>query len=142
MSRLLYDMQELLEEEAGLRRDQLSTAIVYGSGAVRARNFRCYPDRFRFQIPAHIEEYSAGEAMLVSVALVDQIRVDEPGETIKVVILLDGRIPNDRLFKAGLELLARLKEEEVSYLVRSAGDVDCEAFGNLKDLEEDPPQPC
>ena len=138
MSRLLYDSQEFMEAEAGLRRDQLSTAIVYGNGSVKARDFRCYPDRFRFQIPAHIEEYSAGEAMLVSAALIDRIPDRGQGESLQMVILLDGRIPNDRIFKAGLAALARLGEEGISFLVKSSGDVDCEACSSLKDLEKAP----
>ena len=136
MSRLLYDSQELMEAEAGMRRDQLSTAIVYGNGSVKARDFHCYPDRFRFQIPAHIEEYPAGEAMLVSAALIDEILDRGQGESIQMVLLLDGRLPNDRIFKAGLAALIRLGEEGISFLVRSSGDVDCEACSSLKDLEK------
>ena len=135
MSHLLYDMQDFMEADAGMRRDQLNTAIVYGSGSVKARDFRCYPDRFRFQIPPYIEEYSAGEAMLVSAALIDQIANREQGDSLQMVILLDGRLPNDRIFKAGLTALTRLQKEGVSFLVRSAGDVDCEACSSLKDLE-------
>ncbi len=135
MSHLLYDMQDFMEADAGMRRDQLNTAIVYGSGSVKARDFRCYPDRFRFQIPPYIEEYSAGEAMLVSAALIDQIANREQGDSLHMVILLDGRLPNDRIFKAGLTALTRLQKEGVSFLVRSAGDVDCEACSSLKDLE-------
>jgi hypothetical protein len=73
--------------------------------------------------------------MLVSAALIDQIANREQGDSLQMVILLDGRLPNDRIFKAGLTALTRLQKEGVSFLVRSAGDVDCEACSSLKDLE-------
>ena len=135
MSKLLYNSQEELEGEVFMRRYQLSTAIVHGDGAVQARDFRQYPPKFRFQVASQIGEYPAGEALVVGASLLEQ-RKEEEGSC-RVVILLDGRIPNDAIFKAGLAALREAVKEDIPVTVRSQGDVDCEAFENLKLLDRE-----
>ncbi len=137
MSRLLYDMQEILEGEACIKKYQLNTAIVYGDGVVKARDFRQYPEKFRFQIPSRISEYSPGEAMVIGAAMMEEYKKKHSEGIFRIGILLDGKIANDGMFRAGLEYLARLGDQGVSFAVRCLGDVDCEACQSLKELEHD-----
>ena len=136
MSRLLYDMQEILEGKASIKKYQGNTAIVYGDGAVKARNFRRYPEKFRFQIPSHIEEYSPGEAMVIGASLLEEYRESHPEGIYRIGILMDGKMANDGLFRAGLERLSQLKDQGIAFRVQSLGDVDCEACLSLKELEQ------
>ena len=74
--------------------------------------------------------------MVIGASLLEEYRESHPEGIYRIGILMDGKMANDGLFRAGLERLSLLKDQGIAFRVQSLGDVDCEACLSLKELEQ------
>lgn len=144
ISRLLYTLQDDLETENRLLGHSCQQAFVFGNSAVQVKTFQTYPQGFRCQFPQTIREYSAGEALIIAADLFEE-KIEEltlytgrhdkkERRELRLYILLDGRVKNDKIFRAALKRLAALKDAGVKMYMRTVEDVYCEACQNLQSI--------
>ena len=74
--------------------------------------------------------------MIIGGALVEEYKENHPEGIYRIGILMDGKMANDGMFRAGLERLSLLKDQGVTFRIQCLGDVDCEACQSLKELEQ------
>ncbi len=140
MGRLLYELQDELELEALFHHRRLRLCAVCGDETIRVQPFCEYPPFFRYEVPFFFREYSAGEAMLIAAGLLKREMEEESDDGEKeyrVYFLLDGRINNDKMFRAGAAKLCSLQDQSLVFGIRSRNDVNCEACEHLKSIVEE-----
>lgn len=143
MSRMLYQLQDELETEVELSQLHWEQAFVFGNGNIAVKEFQTYARGFRCQCEQEIKDYSAGEALLIAANLMKEtmMQQDRQQETIfRMYALADGRLKNDRIFRAAIAMLSELQKEGMEFYVETGEDSRCEAcqkLGNLMKRQED-----
>ncbi len=148
ISKMLYLLQDELELENTLSGHSCQQAFVFGNGAVQVKKFQRYRPDFRCQFPQTIREYSAGEALLIGIDLMQEKKEElllmqrEKKQEFCLYILMDGRIKNDQLFQIAITRLERLQLEGIKMKLRMVDNIYCEACQKLKDVVEDVQRCC
>lgn len=148
ISKMLYLLQDELELENTLSGHECQQAFVFGNGAVQVKKFQKYRSDFRCQFPQTIREYSAGEALIVGIDLMEEKKEEllltgrDKKQEFCLYILMDGRIKNDQLFQLAITRLERLQLEGVKMKLRMVDNIYCEACQKLKDVVEDAQRCC
>lgn len=143
MSRMLYRLQDELETEAELSHLHWEQAFVFGNGNIAVREFQAYAPGFRCQCEQEIKEYSAGEALLIAANLMGEtmkLRGGQQEDMFRMYVLADGRLKNDRIFRAAIAMLSVRQKEGMEFFLETGEDSRCEAcqkLGNLMKQQEE-----
>lgn len=144
ISKMLYILQDELEVENRFVHHRYQQAFVFGNGTIQVKKFQSYNSDFRCQFPQVIREYSAGEALIIGVDLIEEkfqkLLMKNKKPEICLYILLDGRIKNDKLFQIALERLQNLQKKGIKLKLRMVDDIYCEACQKLKNIVGDAPR--
>lgn len=146
MSRMVYQLQDALETETELSHLEWQQAFVFGNGSIAVTEFAAHPAGFRCQCEQEIKDYSAGEALLIGAALMEEKMRQQPDgwsqkqcrNLFRMYVLADGRLKNDRIFRAALPKLFACQQHGMEFYVLAAEDSRCEACQSLKNLMEEP----
>ncbi|MDO4976193.1 MAG: hypothetical protein Q4E53_02910 [Eubacteriales bacterium] len=125
MSRMMYELQDRFEEEERRGRFRQEQGFLYGDGVILKKDFAEYFPGYRVQIPQTVAEYSTVEALFLGCEWMKE------SDAHAMMILADGKIENNSMFKECLKRLKRLKEEGHEICLFLGKDASCEGWEKL-----------
>lgn len=134
ISQMLYELQDSLETEAELQHWKLEQAFVFGNGAVEVKPFTSYAPGYRCECEQEIRDYSAGEALIIAASEAEESMRRYPAGELRMYALADGKLKNDRVFRAALSMIGACQEKGMVFRLMTSEDSSCEACLKLKQM--------
>lgn len=134
ISQMLYELQDSLETEAALQHWKLEQAFVFGNGSVEVKPFASHAPGYRCECEQEIRDYSAGEALIIAASEAEKAILRHPDGQMRMYALADGKLKNDRVFRAALSMIEACQEKGLVFQLVTGEDSSCEACLKLKQL--------
>ncbi len=131
-SRLVYETQDRLNLEEEHGKFLLQQGFIYGDGVIKQKKLRHYSRGYRVQIPTKVLDYAKGEALLVGIDWMEYLMEEEADSLSRIIVISDGKISNDPMFKEVLIKAQRLQTSGCRIELILGGESNCEAWEQWK----------
>ncbi len=128
LSRMVYQAQDRMDMEASHGKLILHQGFIYGDGVIKQKSLRQYPKGYRVQVPHRIQDYSKGEALLVGMDWMDDIMEEDKDALHRIVVISDGRISNDMMFREVIKKACKLQQAGCQIQLDLGRDCGCEGW--------------